>query len=86
MQKQSAAPIAHYPKALEANFLSDRAVEASKVIDGAVVLCINSCSSGGYDVTKDLSPETIKTFATTGPATRSVEKGPTLIVGRVTPP
>jgi hypothetical protein len=86
MQKQSAAPIAHYPKALEANFLSDRALEASKVINGAVVLCINSCSSGGYDVTKDLSPETIKIFATTGPATRSVEKGPTLIVGRVTPP
>jgi len=86
MQEKSRAPIAHFPKALEADFLSDRALEASEVVNDAVILCINSCSSSGYDVTQDLAPETIKTFSTTGPATRSVEKGPTLIVGRVTPP
>jgi len=86
MQETSRAPIAHYPRALEADFLSDRAIEASEVIEGAVILCINSCSSSGYDVTQDLFPETINIFSTTGPATRSVEIGPTLIVGRVTPP
>jgi|GEM_PF-3830109 len=86
MQEKSRAPIAHYPKALEADFLSDRALEASEVVNDALILCINSCSSSGYDVTQDLAPETIKTYSTTSPATRSVEKGPTLIVGRVTPP